>query len=59
MMVESGEMAVVRQQLWKHVTVATNKHTTTEELLEVVSYMQPMPRLHNKNQQDKSVVSWQ
>jgi hypothetical protein len=51
-------MTVDRQQLGKHVTVATNTHVTTE-LLEVVFYMQPVPRLHNEDQRDKSVVRWQ
>lgn len=39
-------MAVARQHRGKHVSAAINKHTTIEELLGVVPYTWPMPRLY-------------
>jgi hypothetical protein len=46
-------MAIARQQLSKHITVAMNMHSTIEELLEAVFSMQSVPRLRNNDQQDK------
>jgi hypothetical protein len=37
--VEPEEMVVARQQLSKHVPMATNTHATTEELLDAVFYV--------------------
>jgi hypothetical protein len=43
--VDPEKLSIARQQYSKHVSAVTNNHTTTEELLEVMFSMRPMPRL--------------
>jgi hypothetical protein len=50
-------MSTTTQRLGKHTPVAKNTHTTTEEPLESVFSMQSVPRLYNKDQQDKQDMS--
>jgi hypothetical protein len=45
-------VATDRQQHIKHVFLATNKHTTIDELLEAVLSAQSMPRLYSEAQQE-------
>jgi hypothetical protein len=47
--------AIVRQRHGKHVSAATNECTTVEELLEAVSSVWSMLRLHNEDHLDKPV----
>jgi hypothetical protein len=44
------DVAIASQQRGKQVSAATNKHTTIEELLEVVFSMRPILRLYNEDQ---------
>jgi hypothetical protein len=41
---------VVRQQLTKHVSTASNMHAAIEELLEAAFSVWSVPRLYNKEQ---------
>jgi hypothetical protein len=54
--VEQEEAAFVRQWHGKHVSAATNKHAAIEELLEEQFSTQSIPRLYNKDQNQKSVT---
>jgi hypothetical protein len=47
--VEQEEMAIVRQRKSKHVSAATNKRTTIEEVLEAVFSFLSLSRLHSKD----------
>jgi hypothetical protein len=49
--VEPEETATARQQQRKHMSVATDMHATTEELLEMVFYMWSVPRLCSEDEQ--------
>jgi hypothetical protein len=49
---EPEETSIARQWLSKYIPTATNMYETTEEPLEVVFLMQPIPRLYNKDQHD-------
>jgi hypothetical protein len=48
-MVEQEDVAVARQRHSKRISTATNKHVTTEELLEIVFSMWSAPRLYNED----------
>jgi hypothetical protein len=45
--VESEHVTIIRQPRGKHVSVATNKHATTGELLEAVFSMRSVSRNSN------------
>jgi hypothetical protein len=51
--VEREEKAVDRQRSHKHISAATNKHATIQELLEAVFSLRSDQRLHNENERDK------
>jgi hypothetical protein len=55
--VEREETATARQQIGKHVVMAVNEHSTTEELLEAVFSTQSLPGLYSKDWDRKLVVS--
>jgi hypothetical protein len=49
--VEQEETAVCRQRRGKHVSRATNQHTTIKEMLDAMFSMRPLSRLYSENQQ--------
>jgi hypothetical protein len=51
--VEEEEAAVARQCRSKHVSAATNKYATTDELLGVAFSVWSMPRLYNQDLREK------
>jgi hypothetical protein len=48
-------MSIARQNLSKHVSMATNTHAIIEELLKAVFSMQSMPIPYNEDQQDNQM----
>jgi hypothetical protein len=46
-------MSIARQQLSKHIPLATNAQTMREELLEALFYMWSVPKLYQEDQQDR------
>jgi hypothetical protein len=52
-------MAIARQHGHKHVSTATNKHTTIEEMLEAISSVSSVPVLYNKGQLTVELVASQ
>jgi hypothetical protein len=51
--VELEEMAVDRQWMDKHVSVALATHATKQEMLEAVFCTWTMPRLYSEGHQEK------
>jgi hypothetical protein len=51
--VEPEEMAVVRQWMDKHMSMALATHATIQELSEAVFSMQSEPRLHSEGHREK------
>jgi hypothetical protein len=48
--VEQEKAAVARQRRGKHISAATNKHATTDELMEVAFSIPSLPRLYSEDQ---------
>jgi hypothetical protein len=51
--VEEEKAAIAKQRRGKHVSIATNKYATIEELLEAVLSGRSTPRLYNEDHRDR------